>query len=46
MYKRQALFRVRDGWLAYGGALAAILATVGLLVYPRMDDALSLIHIS
>ncbi|MBP6105821.1 MAG: glycosyltransferase family 39 protein [Steroidobacteraceae bacterium] len=36
-----ALFRVRDGWLAYGGALAAILATVGLLVYPRMDDARS-----
>ena len=36
-----ALFRVQDGWLAYGGTLAAILATVGLLVYPRMDDARS-----
>jgi 4-amino-4-deoxy-L-arabinose transferase-like glycosyltransferase len=36
-----ALFRVRDGWLAYGGTLAAILATAGIVVYPRMDDARS-----
>jgi 4-amino-4-deoxy-L-arabinose transferase-like glycosyltransferase len=36
-----ALFRVRDGWLAYGGTLAAILATAGVVVYPRMDDARS-----
>jgi 4-amino-4-deoxy-L-arabinose transferase-like glycosyltransferase len=36
-----ALFGVRDGWLAYGGTLAAILATTGILVYPRIDDARS-----
>ncbi|MBK7902097.1 MAG: glycosyltransferase family 39 protein [Proteobacteria bacterium] len=36
-----ALFRVRDGWLAYGGTLAAFLATAGFIVYPRIDDARS-----
>ncbi len=36
-----ALFRVRDGWLAYGGTLAVIFATVGFIVYPRMDDVRS-----
>ena len=36
-----ALFGLRDGWLAYGGTLAAILATAGILVYPRIDDARS-----
>jgi 4-amino-4-deoxy-L-arabinose transferase-like glycosyltransferase len=36
-----ALFRVRDGWLAYGGTLAAILATIGFIVSPRMDDVRS-----
>jgi 4-amino-4-deoxy-L-arabinose transferase-like glycosyltransferase len=36
-----ALFRVRDGWLAYGGTLAAIFATAGIIVYPRIDAARS-----
>jgi 4-amino-4-deoxy-L-arabinose transferase-like glycosyltransferase len=36
-----AVFRVRDGWLAYGATLAGVLITVGLLVYPRIDDARS-----
>ncbi len=36
-----AWFRVKDGWLAYGGTLAAILATVGFIVYPHMDDVRS-----
>jgi 4-amino-4-deoxy-L-arabinose transferase-like glycosyltransferase len=36
-----ALFRVKDGWLAYGGTLVTILATAGIVVYPRMDDARS-----
>ncbi len=36
-----AVFRVRDGWLAYGGTLAAIFCTVGLVVYPRIDDVRS-----
>ena len=36
-----SLFRVRDGWLAYGGTLAAIIATTGIIVYPRIDDARS-----
>jgi 4-amino-4-deoxy-L-arabinose transferase-like glycosyltransferase len=30
-------FRVRDGWLAYGGALAGVLVSVGLLVYPGIN---------
>jgi 4-amino-4-deoxy-L-arabinose transferase-like glycosyltransferase len=29
--------RVRDGWLAYAATLAAVLVTVGLVVYPRID---------
>jgi 4-amino-4-deoxy-L-arabinose transferase-like glycosyltransferase len=32
-----ALLRVRDGWLAYAGTLAAIFVTVGVVVYPRID---------
>jgi len=28
---------VRDGWLAYGGVLAAVLVTTGLAIYPRID---------
>jgi 4-amino-4-deoxy-L-arabinose transferase-like glycosyltransferase len=32
-----ALFRVRDGWLAYGATLAVVLVTVGLVVYPGID---------
>jgi len=32
-----ALLRLRDGWLAYAGALAAVLVTVGIVVYPRID---------
>ncbi|MCU0924239.1 MAG: glycosyltransferase family 39 protein [Burkholderiaceae bacterium] len=34
-------FRARDGWLAYAGVLAALLGTVGLVVYPRIDDVRS-----
>ncbi len=36
-----AVFRVKDGWLAYGGTLAAILATTGFVVYPQIDDVRS-----
>jgi len=32
-----ALLRVRDGWLAYAGVLAAVFATIGCVVYPRID---------
>jgi 4-amino-4-deoxy-L-arabinose transferase-like glycosyltransferase len=32
-----ALLRLRDAWLAYAGALAAVLVTVGVVVYPRID---------
>ena len=32
-----ALFRLRDGWLAYGATLAIGLMTAGFLVYPRID---------
>lgn len=32
-----AVFRVRDGWLAYAALLAAALVIVGLFVYPRID---------
>jgi len=35
------LLRVRDGWLAYAGALAGALATVGLVVNPRLDEVRS-----
>ncbi|HXW11052.1 MAG TPA: glycosyltransferase family 39 protein, partial [Steroidobacteraceae bacterium] len=31
------LFRVRDGWLAYASTLAAVLVTVGFVVYPQID---------
>jgi 4-amino-4-deoxy-L-arabinose transferase-like glycosyltransferase len=36
-----AVFRLRDAWLAYGAVLAAVLLTVGLLVYPGMNDVRS-----
>jgi 4-amino-4-deoxy-L-arabinose transferase-like glycosyltransferase len=36
-----ALFRQKDGWLAYGATLAAALLAAGFLVYPRMDPVLS-----
>jgi hypothetical protein len=32
-----AWLRLRDGWLAYAGVLTALVVTVGLVVYPRMD---------
>jgi hypothetical protein len=35
------VFRVRDGWLAYGGVLVAILVTTGLAIYPQIDDVRS-----
>ncbi len=35
------LLRLRDGWLAYGGVLVAVLATVGFVVYPRIDSVRS-----
>jgi 4-amino-4-deoxy-L-arabinose transferase-like glycosyltransferase len=31
------VFRVRDGWLAYGGVLAAVLVAIGLAIYPQID---------
>jgi 4-amino-4-deoxy-L-arabinose transferase-like glycosyltransferase len=34
-------FRIRDGWLAYGGALAGVLIAVGFTVYPNINDARS-----
>jgi 4-amino-4-deoxy-L-arabinose transferase-like glycosyltransferase len=36
-----ALLRVRDGWLAYGGVLAAVFVTIGYVVYPRIDSVRS-----
>jgi 4-amino-4-deoxy-L-arabinose transferase-like glycosyltransferase len=36
-----AVFRVRDGWLAYGGVLVAVLVTTGLAIYPQIDDVRS-----
>jgi 4-amino-4-deoxy-L-arabinose transferase-like glycosyltransferase len=36
-----AVFRAKDGWLAYGGTLAAILATAGFVVYPQIDGVRS-----
>jgi 4-amino-4-deoxy-L-arabinose transferase-like glycosyltransferase len=30
--------RLRDGWLAYAGAMLAVLVTIGILIYPRMDE--------
>jgi len=35
------LFRVRDGWLAYAGVLAAILGAIGLLINPGIDEVRS-----
>jgi len=35
------LLRWKDGWLAYGGVLAAIFATIGFVVYPRIDPVRS-----
>lgn len=35
------LFRERNAWLAYAGTLAAVLVTVGVVVYPRIDGARS-----
>jgi 4-amino-4-deoxy-L-arabinose transferase-like glycosyltransferase len=32
-----AVFRVRDGWLAYAATLAVVLVTTGLAVYPQID---------
>jgi 4-amino-4-deoxy-L-arabinose transferase-like glycosyltransferase len=34
-------FRRRDAWLAYGSALAGVLVTIGLVVYPAIDDVRS-----
>ena len=36
-----AIFRVRDGWLAYAATLTAVLVTVGVVVYPQIDAARS-----
>jgi 4-amino-4-deoxy-L-arabinose transferase-like glycosyltransferase len=35
------LLRVRDGWLAYAGVFAALLATIGLLINPGIDEVRS-----
>ena len=35
------VFRLRDAWLAVAATLAAVMATVGLVVYPRIDDTRS-----
>jgi 4-amino-4-deoxy-L-arabinose transferase-like glycosyltransferase len=35
------LLRVRDGWLAYAGVLVVLFATIGLVVYPRIDNVRS-----
>jgi hypothetical protein len=32
-----AWLRPRDGWLAYAGALVAMLVTIGILINPRID---------
>jgi 4-amino-4-deoxy-L-arabinose transferase-like glycosyltransferase len=31
------LLRVRDAWLAYAGVLAIVMATIGFVIYPRID---------
>jgi 4-amino-4-deoxy-L-arabinose transferase-like glycosyltransferase len=36
-----AWLRARDGWLAYAGALAAVLVTIGAMINPRMDGVRS-----
>jgi 4-amino-4-deoxy-L-arabinose transferase-like glycosyltransferase len=35
------VFRARDGWLAYGGTLAAVFVTVGYVIYPGIDTVRS-----
>ena len=32
-----AIFRVRDAWLAWAGALASLLLVIGLMISPRID---------
>ncbi len=32
-----ALLRARDGWLAYGGVLAALMLIIGFVINPRID---------
>jgi 4-amino-4-deoxy-L-arabinose transferase-like glycosyltransferase len=36
-----ALFRVRDGWLAYAAVLGSVLVLTGYVVYPRIDGVRS-----
>jgi len=36
-----ALFRARDGWPAYAGAVGAVLVTVGFVINPGIDDVRS-----
>ena len=36
-----AFFRIRDGWLAYGGVVTGVLITVGLIINPGIDDVRS-----
>lgn len=36
-----AVFRVRDGWLAYGAGFAVSLLTVSVIVFPRIDEVRS-----
>jgi 4-amino-4-deoxy-L-arabinose transferase-like glycosyltransferase len=36
-----AVLRWKDGWLAYGGVLVAVFATIGFVVYPRIDHVRS-----
>ncbi len=35
------VLRVRDGWLAYAGVYASLLALVGVLLYPQLDPVRS-----
>jgi 4-amino-4-deoxy-L-arabinose transferase-like glycosyltransferase len=35
------LLRVRDGWLAYAGAIAGVYLVVGFVIYPRIDEVRS-----
>jgi 4-amino-4-deoxy-L-arabinose transferase-like glycosyltransferase len=36
-----AWLRVRDGWLAYAGVIAVLVATVSVVIYPEIDAARS-----
>lgn len=36
-----AVFRIRDGWLAYAGVIGSVLLGVGLLINPRIDSVRS-----